>query len=48
MFLFEWCVTIRYEKSFISAPLQINIHYESAAWLRTKNVPDRNILAKQN
>ena len=25
--------TIRYEKSFVSAPLQINIHYESAAQL---------------
>ena len=24
-------ITIRYEKSFVSAPLQINIHYESAA-----------------
>ena len=35
--------TIRYEKSFVSAPLQINIHYESAAQLAVKNVPERNI-----
>ena len=36
-------VTIRYEKSFVSAPLQINIHYESAAQLAVKRVPERNI-----
>ena len=34
--------TIRYEKSFVSAPLQIHIHYESAVYLADKNVPDRN------
>ena len=34
---------IRYEKSFVSAPLQINIHYESAAQLAVKRVPERNI-----
>ena len=35
--------TIRYEKSFVSAPLQINIYYESAAQLAVKRVPERNI-----
>ena len=34
---------IRYEKSFVSAPLQINIHYERAAQLAVKRVPERNI-----
>ena len=32
---------IRYEKSFVSAPLQINIRCKSAAQLDDKNVPDQ-------
>ena len=41
--LFDSYDTIGNEKSFVSAPLQINIHYESAAQLAVKNVPERNI-----
>ena len=40
---FQLYDTIRNEKSFVSAPLQINIHYESAAQLAVKRVPERNI-----
>ena len=47
MNLWNHILTIRYEKSFVSAPLQINIHYESAAQLAVKRVPERNMYRRK-